>query len=155
MWTRRTVVSCMFLVTFMVSAGSAAAQSKGIGIRAGVSAEPDQFYIGAHMNVTEIVENFWFRPNAELGFGNNLTLLALNPEFVYNIRIKSRVWTPYIGGGPSLLVGSFDSPNGRSSDVGGGFNFVGGIQQKKGFMAEIKIGAFDSPDFKLGVGWTW
>jgi hypothetical protein len=145
----------MFLITFMISAGTAAAQSKGIGVRAGVSAEPDQFYIGAHMNVKEIVENFWFRPNAELGFGNNLTLLALNPEFVYNLRIKSREWTPYLGAGPSFLVGSFDTPGGRSTDTAGGFNFVGGIQQRKGFMAEIKIGAFDSPDFKLGVGWTW
>ena len=155
MWTRRTVVSLMFLVTFVVAAGTASAQSKGIGIRAGVSSEPDQFYIGAHMNVTEIVENFWFRPNAEVGFGNHLTLLTLNPEFVYNLRIKSKDWTPYLGGGPSLLIGSFDTPNGRDTDTGGGFNFVGGIQQRKGFMAEIKIGAFDSPDFKLGVGWTW
>jgi len=156
MWTRRTVVSLMFLVTFIISAGSAAAQTKGIGIRAGVSASPDQFYIGAHMNVKEIVENFWFRPNAEVGFGDGLTLLTLNPEFVYNLRIKSREWTPYIGGGPSFLVGSFDTGAGhRDTDTGGGFNFVGGIQQRKGFMAEIKIGAFDSPDFKLGIGWTW
>jgi len=139
----------------MVAAGTASAQSKGIGIRAGVSAEPDQFYIGAHMNVTEIVENFWFRPNAEVGFGNHLTLLTLNPEFVYNLRIKSKDWTPYLGGGPSLLIGSVDTGSGRNTDTGGGFNFVGGIQQRKGFMAEIKIGAFDSPDFKLGVGWTW
>ena len=155
MWTRRTVVSLLFLATFMVAAGTASAQSKGIGIRAGVSAEPDQFYIGAHMNVTEIVENFWFRPNAEVGFGNHLTLLTLNPEFVYNLRIKSKDWTPYLGGGPSLLIGSVDTGSGRNTDTGGGFNFVGGIQQRKGFMAEIKIGAFDSPDFKLGVGWTW
>jgi hypothetical protein len=140
----------------MSSAGSASAQSKGIGVRAGVSASPDQFYIGAHMNVTEIVENFWFRPNAEVGFGDGLTLLTLNPEFVYNLRIKSRDWTPYVGGGPSFLVGSFDAGAGRrETDTGGGFNFVGGIQQRKGFMAEIKIGAFDSPDFKLGIGWTW
>lgn len=156
MWTRSTVVSFMFLVTFMILAGTASAQSKGIGIRAGVSASPDQFYIGAHMNVTEIVENFWFRPNAEVGFGDGLTLLTLNPEFVYNLRIKSREWTPYIGGGPSFLVGSFkNATGGHDTDTGGGFNFVGGIQQKKGFMAEIKIGAFDSPDFKLGIGWTW
>jgi hypothetical protein len=155
MWTRRTLVSFMFLVTFMISAGSASAQSKGVGIRAGVSSEPDQFYIGAHVNVKEIVENFWFRPNAELGLGNHLTLFALNPEFIYNIKIKSRDWTPYIGGGPSFLIGSFDTGTGRYTDTGGGLNFVGGIQQRKGFMAEMKIGTFDSPDFKLGVGWTW
>jgi hypothetical protein len=44
---------------------------------------------------------------------------------------------------------------GRFTDTGGGFNFLGGIRQRKGLMAEIKIGAIDSPDFKVGIGWTW
>jgi hypothetical protein len=46
-------------------------------------------------------------------------------------------------------------PNERDTDIGPGFNFVGGIQQPKGLLAEIKIGVLDSPDFKLGIGWTW
>jgi hypothetical protein len=32
---------------------------------------------------------------------------------------------------------------------------LGGIRQRKGFMGEIKIGAIDSPDVKMGIGWTW
>jgi hypothetical protein len=154
MWTRRALVGLMFLFTFMLATGSASAQS-GFGIRAGASAEPDQFYFGAHMDVGEIVERFWFRPNAEVGVGNGLTLFSLNGEFVYDVPIKSRQWVPYVGGGPAFLIGSFRTPFGRESDTGGGFNFVGGIRQRKGFMGELKIGAFDSPDFKLGVGWTW
>jgi hypothetical protein len=155
MWTRRTWVSLMFLSAFMLAAGSASAQS-GFGIRAGASATPDQFYLGAHMDVGEIAERFWFRPNAELGLGNGLTLFSLNGEFVYDMPIKSSTrWVPYLGGGPAFLVGSVRTPLGRVSDTGGGFNFVGGIRQRKGFMGEIKIGAFDSPDFKMGVGWTW
>ena len=126
MWTRRTWISLMFLCAFMLSAGTATAQS-GFGIRAGASADPDQFYFGAHMDVKEVVERLWFRPNAELGVGDGLTLFSLNGEFVYDIKIRSQRWVPY----------------------------VGGVRQRKGLMGEIKIGAFDSPEFKVGIGWTW
>ena len=155
MWTRRTWISLMFLSAFMLTAGTAAAQS-GFGVRAGASATPDQFYMGAHVDVGEVVERFWFRPNAEVGFGNGLTLFSLNGEFVYDIPLKSsHRWVPYVGGGPAFLIGSFRTPFGRETATGGGFNFVGGVRQRKGFMGELKIGTFDSPDFKLGVGWTW
>ena len=155
MWTRRTWVSLMFLSALMLAAGSASAQS-GFGVRAGASATPDQFYLGAHVDVGEVVERFWFRPNAEIGFGSGLTLFSLNGEFVYDIPLKSSTrWVPYLGGGPAFLIGTVRTPVGRVTDTGGGFNFVGGIRQRKGFMGEIKIGAFDSPDFKMGVGWTW
>lgn len=155
MWTRRTWVSLMFLSAFMLAAGSASAQ-QGFGVRAGASATPDQFYLGAHVDVKEIVERFWFRPNAEVGLGNGLTLFSLNGEFVYDVPLKSSTrWVPYFGGGPAFLIGTASTPLGRITDTSGGFNFVGGMRQRKGFMGEIKIGAFDSPDFKMGVGWTW
>ena len=155
MWTRRTLVSLIFLSAFMLAAGSASAQS-GFGVRAGASATPDQFYLGAHVDVTEIVERLWFRPNAEVGLGNGLTLFSLNGEVVYDIPLKSSTrWVPYVGGGPAFLIGTVRTPTGRITDTGGGFNFVGGVRQRKGFMGELKIGAFDSPDFKLGIGWTW
>ena len=154
MWTRRIWVSLMFLSAFMMAMGSAAAQS-GFGVRAGASSTPDQFYLGAHLD-RGISERFWFRPNAEVGVGNGLTLFSLNGEFVYDMPIKSsNRWVPYLGGGPAFLIGTVRTPFGRVTDTGGGFNFVGGIRQRKGFMGEIKIGAIDSPEFKLGIGWTW
>jgi hypothetical protein len=108
------------------------------------------------VDVKEIAERFWFRPNAEVGVGNHLTLFSLNGEFVYDIPMKSsNRWVPYFGGGPAFLIGTVSTSVGRFTDTGGGFNFLGGIRQRKGFMGEIKLGAIDSPDFKLGVGWTW
>lgn len=155
MWTRRIWVSLMFLSGFMLAAGSASAQS-GFGVRAGASASPDQFYLGAHMDVKEIAERFWFRPNAEVGLGNGFTLFSLNGEFVYDMPMKSSTtWVPYVGGGPAFLIATARTSVGRVTDTGGGFNFVGGIRQRKGFMGEIKIGIIDSPDFKMGIGWTW
>lgn len=156
MWTRLTVLSSVLIFMYMFGAGSAAAQNHGVGLRAGISADPEQVYFGAHVDLKEIAERFWFRPNAEFGFGDGVRLASLNGEFVYLISVKSREWTPYVGGGPAMLIRSFRAgPNDRDTDVGPGFNFVGGVQQRKGFLAEIKVGAFDSPGFKLGVGWTW
>jgi hypothetical protein len=167
MWTKRTVLGFLLVFSFMfVVAESAAAQGRstrgvgaqprGLGVRAGASADPDQFYIGVHKDVGRLVDDLWFRPNAEVGFGSHAVLFALNGEFLYNINISSREWTPYVGAGPSLLIGSFRTgPGERDTDAGGGFNFVGGVQQTKGFMAEIKLGVIDSPDFKIGIGWTW
>jgi hypothetical protein len=156
MWTRRLAFSSfLFLFAFVLATGSAAAQS-GFGIRAGASSQPDQFFFGVHKDVAEVVENFWFRPNAEVGVGNGLTLFSLNGEFAYDMNLKSTTrWHPYVGAGPAFLIGSIRTPTGRVSDTGGGFNFLGGIRQRKGFMAELKVGAFDSPDVKLGIGWTF
>src|SRR5262249_23435320 len=125
------------------------------GVRAGVSADPDQFYVGAHVDVKEVIDRFWFRPNVEVGFSDGLTVSTFNGEFVYLAKIKSRKWTPYFGGGPALVLARSGNSAGHHTHVGPGFNFVGGIQQQKGLLAEIKIGAGDSPGFKLGVGWTF
>jgi hypothetical protein len=157
MWIRMARFSLMCLITatlLMLMAPAAHAQARA-GVRAGISIDPDQFYIGGHVDVKEIVERFWFRPNAELGFSDNTTLLGLNGEFVYFPVVRSREWAPYFGGGPALVIGTVKTPSGRHTDVGPGFNFVGGIQQRKGLLAEVKIGAIDSPNFKLGVGWSW
>ena len=144
----------LFLLV-VAAARNAAAEDHRVGIRGGISADPEQVYFGAHIDLKEIVDRFWFRPNAEIGVGDGLTVATFNGEFVYLLRVKSREWTPYVGGGPSLVIRSVHS--GRSGDTGAGpgFNFVGGIQQNKGLLAEIKVGAFDSPGFKLGIGWTW
>jgi hypothetical protein len=141
-------------VLVFVCAYPAMAQSRS-GVRAGISADPEQFYIGGHVDLKEVVERFWFRPNVEVGFGDGLTLATFNGEFVYLLKARTKEWTPYFGGGPAFVLGTFHNASGRHTDTGPGFNFVGGIQQQKGWLAEVKIGAMDSPSFKLGVGWTW
>ena len=156
--TRSLTLSTLVVFTFLFAMeGSATAQSRA-GLRVGVSAEPEQFYFGGHVDVSEIVEGFWFRPNVEIGVGNRRTLVGVNGEFVYLFTQRRREWTPYAGGGPAFVVQSFRAgPPGssRDTDVGPGFNFVAGIQQNRGLLAEIKIGLMDSPEFKLGIGWTW
>jgi len=141
---------------FLLAAVNAAAAQTRAGVRAGISADPEQVYIGGHVDVSEIAKRFWFRPNVEVGFGDHLTVATFNAEFVYRATTRKQ-WNPYFGGGPALVVQTFHSGAARNNntDVGPGFNFVAGVEQRKGLLAEIKIGAIDSPAFKLGIGWTW
>ena len=137
-------------------AAPAAAQAHA-GVRAGLSSDPTQFYFGAHVETAPLFDRVTFRPNAELGVGNNLTLLAANLEFVYSMSARKQPWRVYLGGGPALLIFSGDGPrpgNGRGS-LEGGFNVVLGAQHKRGLLTEIKVGFANSPRVKFGVGYAF
>jgi hypothetical protein len=147
----RTIVAAAALVVF---AGSARAQ--GVGVRAGASADPDQFYAGAHFETSELVEHLRFRPNVEVGVGDDVTLVALNFEFSYRLPPAAlprslSMWHLYVGGGPALNI--FRVSNGTRSE--GGFNGLIGLAHRNGLFAEAKVGALKSPDFKFGVGYTF
>jgi hypothetical protein len=151
----KKVLFCLMaaIVCGFVLSGTAHAQ--GAGLRIGISADPEQVYFGAHANVAEVVPKLWFRPNVEVGVGDDRTLVTLNGEFVYHFTIHAREWRPYIGAGPAVVIASRDTATGRDTDVGPGFNFLLGIEKQKGLLAEIKVGAIDSPGFKLGFGWNF
>jgi hypothetical protein len=151
--SKRTLFTVVVVALFLLAAGPAFAQSR-VGVRAGISADPDQFYVGAHVDAAEVAKNFWFRPNAEVGFGSNRTLATFNGEFVYRVTTRKE-WNPYLGGGPALVITTFRAGPTHNTDVGPGFNFVAGLEQKKGLLAEVKLGLMDSPGFKLGIGWTF
>jgi hypothetical protein len=126
-----------------------------IGLVAGVSASPNQFYVGGHVLAGKVAKDLWFRPDFEIGFGSSSTLVGLNGEFAYMLELPKSAWTPYFGGGPALVIQSIDAKSGNHTHAGPGFNFLGGIRKKKGIFAEVKAGAIDSPSFKLGIGYTF
>jgi len=148
--------SVLLFVTLMVVLPAEYARAQdGVGIRGGVSADPAQFYFSGHAAFGPVVEKLWFRPNIEIGVGNNLTLIALNAEFTYWVPLRKDPWNIYLGGGPAANIFSFGGVGNRHSDARPGFNFVLGIAQRKGLFSEIKIGAIDSPSFKFGIGYTF
>jgi hypothetical protein len=151
-------VALATVVWLAASAAPAAAQG-GVGIRAGVSADPNQFFVGMHYETEPLVERLRFRPNIEIGFGDDVTLIAINPEFAYWFPRKGRQqWGVYVGGGPALNIYNFGDGRGRGgddTDVDPGLNFLLGVQHRQGFFAEIKVGAIDSPDFKFAVGYVF
>jgi hypothetical protein len=147
---RRT--ACAAVMVWAALAGLASpVHAQGPGVRAGVSVDPDQFYVGGHFETDELIEQLYLRPNLEVGFGDDVTTLAVNIEAVYKIPLKNRRDTSfYAGGGPAIIV--YDRDNG--SDTKGGLNLLGGLEFGK-FFFEVKGGVFDSPNLKVGIGYTF
>jgi len=131
-----------------IAAANAAAQSPGV--RAGVSVDPDQFYFGGHYETAPLVDHLRFRPNIEIGLGDDVTVVGFNVEFAYFFPSRSP-WQLYAGAGPALNLIDFND----NTEVEGGFNILFGVQHTQGLFFEFKVGAIDSPDFKFGVGFTW
>jgi hypothetical protein len=122
------------------------------GVRAGVSVDPDQVYVGAHIETAPLVEQLVFRPNVEVGFGDNVTLAAFNFEFAWKFPQRTGQWGFYAGGGPAINMYQVSGPG---DDTKPGFNFFGGLENRRGLFFEFKVGADNSPDFKFGVGVTF
>ena len=132
-----------------LSAADASAQT--FGVRAGASVDPDQFYFGGHVETGPLADKVHFRPNLELGVGNDLTTVAINLELAYKQPLRRHPWTVYGGGGPAIIF--YDADNGTDTD--GGFNLLGGMEHRDGLFFEVKFGLVDSPDFKIGIGWNF
>jgi hypothetical protein len=131
---------------------AARAEAQSAGVRVGVSGDPAQFYFGGHYESAPFAEQLRFRPNLEIGVGDNHTLVAVNFEFAYYVPIQRRSpWSFYVGAGPALVVDRVNS----NTNSGGGFNILVGAQHSQGFFAELKAGFVDSPSFKFGVGYTF
>ena len=150
----RSSVLRTFIVGAVLAAGLAAApavaQAQEFGARAGVSVDPDQFYFGGHFQSEPLIDRLRFRPNVEIGVGDDTTLVAFNVEFAYFFPTRNP-WQLYAGGGPALNLIDFND----ETDAEPGLNMLVGVQHANGLFFEFKVGAFDSPDFKFGVGYTW
>ncbi|MGQ0735183.1 MAG: hypothetical protein ACT4QD_16215 [Acidobacteriota bacterium] len=131
-------------------ASTPAAAQATVGLRAGTSINPDQFYFGAHLETAPIADRLRFKPNVEVGIGDN-TLVAFNFEFADRFPSRRKTWHAYAGGGPALNIA--DTP--RDTRARGGFNLLLGAGHESGLFAEIKAGLVDSPDLKIGVGYSF
>lgn len=138
----------LFVMAMHASASPAYAQE--FGVRAGVSVDPDQFYFGGHFQTEPLVDRLRFRPNVEIGFGDDVTLVGFNVEFAYFFPTRSP-WQLYAGAGPALNLIDFND----NTEAEGGFNFLVGVEHSRGLFFEFKVGVIDSPEFKFGVGYSW
>ena len=136
----------------LVLFSSVPAYAQDGGIRGGISVDPDQIYFGGHFETSPLIDRLYFRPNVEVGLGDDVTVIGVNMEFVYKFTNR-RPWNIYAGGGPALNITKVDGTDGSDTDAG--LNLLVGVEQPKGLFFEFKIGVIDSPDFKFGVGWTF
>ena len=146
------------VVVVSLSVFATSARAQGVGVRVGASVNPDQFYAGGHLETGELAERLRFRPNVEVGVGDDVTLIALNFEFVYRLPPDAprlprslSMWHLYVGGGPALNIFRFST----DTQSEGGFNGLIGLAHQNGLFAEAKVGALKSPSFKFGVGNTF
>jgi hypothetical protein len=147
----RNICLSFCLVVLACAAWPSPAAAQGLGVRAGASVDPDQFYFGGHYETRPLVDQLHFKPNLEIGIGDDVTTVGLNLEFVYKIPIDGSPWSLYAGGGPAVNFYSFNN----NSTTEGGLNVLVGVEAAQGLFFELKLGALDSPDVKVGVGYTW
>ncbi len=156
---RRLALTTLLLAGLSVAApvdANAQVSVESKGVRMGVSNSPGQIYFGGHVETTPLMENLSFRPNAELGLGNDQYLMAFNFEFAYQIPIQGRPMTAYLGAGPALNIRSRTNILGnRQTDLLGGFSFLVGLAHRDGLFSELKVGAMDNPGLKFAVGYTF
>ncbi len=138
---------------------AAAQDRRQFGVRGGVSADPDQFFVGGHYETRPIVDRLTFKPNLEIGFDDESVLAAVNFEFAYRIPIERKPFFVYVGGGPAVNIYNRNDGDGTGDgdedNVGPGFNFLLGLQLNQGLFFELKLGVVDNPDFKFTVGYTF
>ncbi len=146
----RIRMSALLAVAFGLCVAVSASAQTTVGVRAGASVEPDQFYFGGHVETSPIADRVRFRPNVEVGVGNDLTVIAFNIELAYHFPAKND-WNVYAGGGPALNV--IDTPVDTTS--AGGVNALIGIQHSRGLFFEFKVGFLDSPNVKIGLGYSF
>lgn len=147
-------VGALFMLT------PCAAAQNAVGVKAGVSAEPDQFYFGGQFESDPVAEQLRFRPNLEIGIGDRRTLIAVNVEFAYTFPLRRNPWRVLVGAGPALNVIRFDEDvpgrtNPGETRAEGGFNILVGLAHRDGLFSEFKVGVLDSPSLKFGVGYSF
>lgn len=149
------------MAALVLGAGAAHADTSW-GLRGGATFDPDQVHVGVHLNGGELFTDGWFIPNVEIGFGDDLTLIALNPELVYKFDRRNRShWGFYVGAGLGLNFYSWDDHGGPgdNSDTDLGLNILGGMSRRLSagneFFLELKLGAADSPDAKITAGFNF
>ncbi len=143
------VCLALFGLLSALYATPAMAQPRG-GVQGGLSLDPDQIFFGGHVETAPLVDRLRFRPNVDIGLGDDITLIAFNFDFTYAFT-AGRPWNLYAGAGPAVNWIDFDS----GSNMEGGFNILIGARNRDGMFFEMKVGAVDSPDLKFGVGYTF
>jgi len=143
---RRAALAALWLLLV-----SASARAQTFGVRAGASADPNQFYAGAHYETEDLADRLRFRPNVEIGVGDDRTLIAFNIEFTYRLSVRPvPMWQFYVGGGPALNI--YHATDNTHPE--GGFSALAGLSHGPLFT-EVKLGALKSPSFKIGVGYSF
>jgi hypothetical protein len=145
--------AAVYLLVVCATAGAATtASAQGLGVRTGAHFNPDQFSVGAQYDFATTMDRLWLQPSADLGFGNDAFLTALNFDAVYRRPVaRGTIWTAFAGAGPAINHYRFSGFS--QTDVGA--NVLGGLMHRSGLFTELRIGFFDSPQVGFRAGYRF
>lgn len=141
-----------FLVAACVFGGASAASGAefDFGVRAGVSVEEPDPFVGLEL-LTPIGGRGWFfNPNVEFVFADPDDRVSVNFDVHYDFGASANYYL-WAGGGPAILLSDSDSDD----DTDAGLNLLGGIGWKQPQMtpyAQLKIVIADDSEVLAGVG---
>jgi len=147
----RTISLLLATAVLGLTAGAASAQNTW-GPRAGLSANPDQLVLGAHLQFP-VATNLYLLPNADVAFGDDVFTFSINGDLTYRFASDASI-KPYFGGGLSYF--NYD-PDGSGSFDELGFGVLLGFWFNSNaatpFFVQGKVFLDDKlPDFKVMAG---
>jgi hypothetical protein len=152
----KRMIKLILILSFIISSTPVFAQKSGhsglgLGIRGGMGLDPDQFVVGAQFSlgkkwgITRIV------PSVDFGFGDNVTTIDFNADFLLRMIVEDAGFGLYGGGGPTLALWDFKN---AESEWKLGLSAVVGIQlpliKKRATNIEARFGIGDNiPDLRI------
>lgn len=119
------LASTLFLTTSSVSTARAA----DADLRAGYYFDAGGFALGGGL-LTGLGHSgsWWFNPNLEVAFADNVNVFTINGDVHYDLPVESSMsW--WVGAGPALMIAD---PDGGSADSNFGLNVLGGMGAARG-----------------------
>lgn len=164
-WLRGAIPAAAVLACLIGGALPASAQStiadndSAWSLRVGLANDPDQVVGGVHFLETEIADNVYLVPNAELGIGDDAVVIAGTVPVHYRFVVDAKV-RPYVGGGVTLAWVDYDPPNRPGdSEFEIALRATGGILWRldggQEMFAEVNLGTRDLWDIQAIVGWRF
>ena len=162
----RKLLAGLFLLTLAALPAAAQDAETGgadrfhpLGLRAGYTSWENygQMHFGAHMKLGDRFPNVQLTPNLEMGFGDDLTLIALNGDLSYRFtELFTYPWELYGGG---CLALNYLKPRDVDHDFQLGISGVIGMARALAggneILLEARFGILDSPGFKVTLGYTF
>ena len=138
---------------------SSAAFAQGVGFQGGMTINPEQVYVGTHLELPLGSDQLVLRPAIDGGFGSGLRVAAIGAEIQYRIELGNSGWRLSQGFGPGVYVARFASgfADEEATDVSGAWTYAFGIVHEGGFFTEFKGGgsrSFSIPMLRIGAGFT-
>ncbi len=159
---RRPLFLCVLL---LVGLPALAQRSNTPGVEAwalrlGIADDPDQALLGVQIDLGEITDGVRFRPDAQLGVGDDHTILSVSGVVDHPFDTDT-AFRPYAGGG--LTVGFVDrdrpGPGGDDTDVEIALEAIGGLEWSlrggNDFFVELNLVFGDLHDVELLAGWRF